>query len=90
MKSKEFNKLAKEEQQKEIEKCKSFKYFYKNYCWKEGMPEYSEKAYKEYLEFAETVRYMIGITNRRGKAMCIREYPLTLDEAERFNNKNYG
>jgi hypothetical protein len=88
MKSREFNKLAKEEQQKEIEKCNSFEYFYKNYCWREGMPEYSEKAYKEYLEFAETARYMIGITNRRGKAMCMREYPLTPEEA--FKNKNYG
>jgi hypothetical protein len=75
----------KKEQQKEIEKCESLEYFYKNYCWKEGMPEYSEKSYKEYLEFAEAARRMVGITNRRGKSMCIREYPLTIEEAFLFN-----
>jgi hypothetical protein len=77
---------TKEEQQKEIEKCKSFEYFYKNYCWKEGMPEYSEKVYKEYLEMAEKARYMIGRT-RRGKALCMREYPLKPEDCILLNNK---
>ena len=74
-----------EDYKQEIEKCKSLEYFYKNYCWREGMPEYSEEAYKEYLEFAKTDRYIIGVNNRRGKSMCMREYPLTPDEA--FKNK---
>lgn len=76
--------LSKEEQQKEIEKCKSIEYFYENYCRKEGMPEYSEKAYKEYLEFVKLCRYMSGTTSRRSKSACIMEYPMTIDEAIKF------
>lgn len=77
--------LSKEEQRKEIEKCKSIEYFYENYCRKEGMPEYSEKAYEEYLEFAESCRHIVGKTSRRSKSMCIMEYPITINEAIKFN-----
>ena len=79
MKAKEFNYLSKEEQQEEIEKCNSFEYFYNNYCWKKGMPKYSEQAFKEYLEMAENTRYILS-RSRRGKALCMREYPLSPNE----------
>ena len=72
--------LTKEEQQLEIEKCKSFEYFYNNYCKRDGMPEYSEEVYQDYLKMAEDARYMIG-RNRRGKAIFLKEYSLTPNEA---------
>lgn len=76
MKSKELNNLNPEEKQEEIEKCKSFEYFYNNYCRIKGMPEYSEQAYQDYLEMAQNARFMTGRT-RGGKALCMRKYPLT-------------
>lgn len=50
MKAKEFNNISKEEQQKEVERCQSFEYFYNNYCKKEGMPDFSQEAWDDYLE----------------------------------------
>ena len=50
MKVENFNKLSKEEQQEEIKRCESFEYFYNNYCKKEGMPDFSQKAWSEYIE----------------------------------------
>jgi hypothetical protein len=50
MKTEEFNKLSKEEQQEEIKKCNSFEYFYNNYCKREGMPEFSQESWEEYVE----------------------------------------
>ena len=49
MKSEQFNKLSKEEQREEINKCNSFEYFYNNYCKKEGMPEFSQETFEEYI-----------------------------------------
>ena len=71
--------LTKEEQQLEIEKCKSFEYFYNNYCKRDGMPEYSEEAYQDYLKMAEDTRYVIGRT-RLGKNLHMKLYPLTPDK----------
>lgn len=72
--------LSKEEIDSEIEKCKnSVSYFYNNYCRKEGMPEYSEEAFQEYIKEAEKARLRNGY-NRRGKVMLTREFPLTPNE----------
>ncbi len=75
MKIEEFNNLSKEEQQKEIEKCQSFEYFYNNYCWREGMPKYSEKAWQEYVENNNRERFS---RRRMDNSYC---YPLTPEEA---------
>ena len=72
--------LTKEEQQLEIEKCKSFEYFYNNYCKRDGMPEYSEEAYQDYLRNVEESRYIIGKT-RSGKKLHIKLYLFTPDKA---------
>ena len=81
MNGKEYLNLTEEQQQEEIERCKnSFEYFYNNYCKRDGMPEYSEEAYQDYLKMAEDARYMIG-RNRRGKAIFMKEYSLTPNEA---------
>jgi len=70
----------KSKDEEELEKCKnSVAYFYNNYCRKEGMPEYSEEVFQEYIKMAEEARYRIGYF-RRGKAMLMREYPLTPNE----------
>lgn len=62
----------------EIQKCQnSFEYFYNNYCKREGMPEYSEEVYQDYLE---EVKYIIG-RRRKGRTL----YPLTPSEV--FKNK---
>ena len=80
--------LSKEEIDSEIEKCKnSVSYFYNNYCRKEGMPEYSEEAFQEYIKEAENARQRNGY-NRRGKVMLTREFPLTPNECMIKNNKN--
>jgi len=62
----------------EIKKCKSFEYFYNNYCKRDGMPEYSEEVYQDYLKMAEENRYRIGWT-RRGNNLYMK--PLTPNEA---------
>lgn len=72
--------LTKEEQQLEIEKCKSFEYFYNNYCKRDGMPEYSEETYQDYLKMAEDARYIIS-KSRKGKALHMREHQLTPNES---------
>ena len=62
----------------EIEKCKnSFEYFYNSYCKRDGMPEYSEEAYQDYLKMVEESRYKVGRT-RIG--YDLRMYPLTPNE----------
>ena len=71
----DFNKLSKEQQQEEIEKCKSFEYFYENYCWKEGMPKYTETAYKEYMENNMKQRFS------RRRMRNSYSFPLTPEEA---------
>ena len=69
-----------EQQQEEIERCKnSFEYFYNNYCRRDGMPEYSEEAYQDYLKMAEDTRYVIGRT-RLGKNLHMKLYSLTPDK----------
>lgn len=76
MKAEEFNSLSKEEQQIEIEKCQtSFEYFYNNYCKREGMPEYSEKAWQEYIENNKRERFS------RRKVVGSHFYPFTPEEA---------
>lgn len=61
----------------EMQKCKSFEYFYNNYCKRNGMPEYSEEAYQDYLKMAEEARYKVG-RNRRGNNLYMK--PLTQNE----------
>jgi hypothetical protein len=57
MKAEKFNSLSKEEQDLEIKRCQeSFVYFYNNYCKKDGMPEYTEDVFKEYLQSVEDRR----------------------------------
>ncbi len=48
----------------EMQKCKSFVYFYNNYCKRDGMPKYSEEAYQDYLKMAEESRYKVGRSRR--------------------------
>lgn len=83
--------LTPQEQILELEKCQnSFEYFYNNYCKRDGMPEYSEDVYKNYLGMAKKARYIAGYT-RRGKLLCMGGYPLTLEECYKTtkeNNKN--
>lgn len=63
----------------EIQKCQnSFEYFYNNYCKKEGMPEYSEKVYQDYLEMTQKGRCIIG-KGRKGQYLYAK--PLTPKEA---------
>lgn len=57
MTAEEFNKLSEEEQQNELKRCESFEYFYNNYCRKEGMPEYSEKEWQEYVKRNNNKRF---------------------------------
>lgn len=71
--------------QEEMEKCKSFEYFYNNYCKKDGMPEYSEEAYQEYLKMAEEAKYKVNRT-RLGKNLHMKLYPLTPEECFTKNN----
>jgi len=76
MKPKEFYKLSKEQQKEEIEKCQSLEYFYNNYCKKEGMPEYSEETWQEYIEANKKERF----SRRRGIEFNFT-YPFTPEEA---------
>ncbi|HSE99932.1 MAG TPA: hypothetical protein VLA48_03465 [Nitrososphaeraceae archaeon] len=69
-----FLKLSAEEQQKEIDNCKSFEYFYNNYCKRDGMPEYSEEVYQEYLENINKQRFS------RRRSIDNTFYPLTPEE----------
>ena len=55
MKAEEFSSLSKEEQQKEVDKCSSFEYFYNNYCKKDDMPDFSQKAWEDYIEQIKNV-----------------------------------
>lgn len=57
MTAEQFNNLTKEEQQAEIKRCESFEYFYNNYCRKEGMPEFSQKVWEEYIENNKKQRF---------------------------------
>lgn len=57
MKNEDFSKLSKEQQELEKERCNSFEYFYNNYCKKEGMPEFSQKVWDEYVEFNNKQRF---------------------------------
>ena len=57
MKAEEFNSLSKEEQQKEVDKCSSFEYFYNNYCKKDNMPDFSQKAWEDYIEQIKKQRF---------------------------------
>lgn len=47
-----------------MEKCKSFKYFYNNYCKRDSMPEYSEEVFQDYLKMAEENRYGVSRTRK--------------------------
>lgn len=76
MKVEDFNKLTKEEQQEEILRCKSFEYFYNNYCKKEGMPEFSQEAWDEYVKNNEKQRF----SRRRAYNSDNRFFPLTVEE----------
>lgn len=75
MKAEEFNKLSKEQQKLEKERCNSFEYFYNNYCKKEGMPDFSQKVWDEYLENAKKQRF---IRRRVGGSYF---YPFTPEES---------
>ena len=59
MKAEEFSSLSKEEQQKEIDKCSSFEYFYNNYCKKDNMPDFSQKVWEDYIEQIKKQRFSI-------------------------------
>jgi hypothetical protein len=63
-----------------------FEYFYNNYCKRDGMPEYSEEVFQDYLKMAEEARYRVGYT-RRGKN--IRMYPLTPNKAFKYEQCVY-
>lgn len=52
-----FNTLSKEDQREEIEKCSSFEYFYNNFCKRESMPDFSQKAWEEYVESNTKLRF---------------------------------
>ena len=73
MTAEEFNKLSEEEQQNELKRCESFEYFYNNYCRKEGMPEYSEKEWQEYVKNNSNRRF----SRRRLDSVF---YPFTPEE----------
>lgn len=63
----------------EIQKCQnSFEYFYNNYCKRDGMPEYSEKVYRDYLEMAKNARHIIG-RGRKGQNLYAK--PLIPNES---------
>jgi hypothetical protein len=64
----------KAEQQEEILKCKSFEYFYNNYCKKEGMPDFSQEAWEEYVKNNEKQRFS------RRRVHNNRFFPLTPEE----------
>lgn len=74
MTAEEFNKLSEEEQQNELKKCESFEYFYNNYCRKEGMPEYSEKEWQEYIKRNNNERFS------RRRFGNNHYYPFTIEE----------
>lgn len=78
MKPHEFNKLSKEQRQEEIDKCVSLEYFYNNYCKKEGMPEYSEETWKEYIEANKKEKF-----SRRRGIFFNSAYPFTPEEVYR-------
>ena len=80
MKTEEFNKLSKEGQQEEIERCQSFEYFYNNYYKRDGMPNFSQKVWDEYVETVNKQRF-----NRikLGNNSCF--YPFTTEEAFKTN-----
>lgn len=70
----EFKNLTKEEQMLEIERCKnSFEYFYNNYCRKEGMREFSQEVFDQYIESNKKERF----SRRRVRNSF---YPLTIEE----------
>ena len=73
MTAEEFNKLSEEEQQNELKRCESFEYFYNNYCRKEGMSEYSEKEWQEYVKNNSKQRF----SRRRLDSVF---YPFTPEE----------
>jgi predicted metal-dependent peptidase len=78
METKKFDSLNKEEENLEIERCQeSFAYFYNNYCKKEGMPEYSEDVFKDYLKQVEKERNKVS-RRKFGKSYF---FPLTYQEA---------
>jgi len=81
MKKEKFDKLSKEEQQEEIERCKSFEYFYNNYVRKEWMPEFSEKVWETYVENVKKVRFS------RHRDFNNSFYPFTPEEC--FKKKSY-
>lgn len=64
--------MLKEKQEEEIERCNSLEYFYNNYCKREGMPDFSQKAWEEYIENNNKSR----VSRRRGSTF----YPLTPEE----------
>lgn len=74
MKSEEFNKLSKKEQEEEILRCKSFEYFYNNYCKKDGMPEFSQEAWEEYVKNNNKQRFS------RRRVHVSHLFPLTPEE----------
>lgn len=75
MKAEKFNKLSKEEQQDEIEKCQSFDYFYNNYCKRDGVPEFSQVFWDNYVETNKKERF----SRRRFNNHCF--HPLTPKES---------
>ena len=79
MTAEEFYKLSEEEKQEEINKCKSFEYFYNNYCKREGVPEFSQKAWEEYVETNNKQRFS------RRRDINSSFYPLTPEETFKNN-----
>lgn len=67
MKNIEFNNMSEEEQ--------AFEYFYNNYCKKEGMPDFSEEAFRQYIENNKKERFI----RRRVRESYF--YPFTPEEA---------
>lgn len=76
MKAEEFNKLSKEE----VNRRQSFEYFYNNYCKRDGMPDFSQKVWDEYVETANK-----QIFNRRKLGINYCFYPFTTEEAFKTN-----
>lgn len=79
MKVEEFNKLSKEEQQEEVNRCQSFEYFYNNYCKRDGMPNFSQKVWDEYVETVNKQRF----SRRKLDNCCF--YPFTPEEVFKIN-----
>jgi len=77
MTAEEFKSLSEIEQKEEIEKCKSsLEYFYNNYCKKEGMPDFSQESWEEYVENNKKLRF-----SRRRTFYPNQLYPFTPEEA---------